>query len=165
MSPHKQHLPRIGKKKIEYYLLDMNDYRPFNSNRSGADELSVTLIILGILLILTYPILTLNWLRITLSGIGIMLILLAVLRSFSTNVAKRRAENDTFLSVFRRGNSEERRKEKEERKARKQKRRENEKTYAYFFCPKCKKELRVPRGKGKIRITCPNCGEQFIRKT
>ncbi len=143
----------------------MNDYRPFNSNRSGADELSVTLIILGILLILTYPILTLNWLRITLSGIGIMLILLAVLRSFSTNVAKRRAENDTFLSVFRRGNSEERRKEKEERKARKQKRRENEKTYAYFFCPKCKKELRVPRGKGKIRITCPNCGEQFIRKT
>ncbi len=151
--------------KIEYYLLGMNNYRPFNSNHSGADELSVTLIIAGILLILAYPIFTVLYLRITFIALGVILIALALMRALSTNISKRRSENDTFLSLFRRGNSEERRREREEKKAKKQKRKENEKIYAYFFCPKCKKELRVPRGKGKIKITCPNCGGQFIRKT
>ncbi len=143
----------------------MNNYRPFNSNHSGADELSVTLIIAGILLILAYPIFTLSYLRIAFIALGVILIALALMRALSTNIAKRRNENDTFLSIFGGGNSEERRREREEKRKRRQKRKENEKIYAYFFCPKCKKELRVPRGKGKIKITCPNCGNQFIRKT
>lgn len=33
--------------------------------------------------------------------------------------------------------------------------------YKYFKCPKCKKEYRAPKGKGKIRVTCRECGEQF----
>ena len=32
-------------------------------------------------------------------------------------------------------------------------------------CPKCKQQVRVPRGKGKIAITCPQCREKFIKKT
>lgn len=151
--------------EIEYYLLSMNNYRPFNSNHSGADELSVTLIVVGILLILAYPIFTLDYVRMIFIAAGVILIVLALMRSLSTNVAKRRHENDTFLSIFGGTGSDERRREKEEKKARKQRRKENEKIYAYFFCPKCRKELRVPRGKGKIKITCPNCGEQFVRKT
>ena len=35
----------------------------------------------------------------------------------------------------------------------------------YFDCPKCRQLVRVPRGKGKIAITCPRCKEKFIRKT
>ena len=35
----------------------------------------------------------------------------------------------------------------------------------YFDCPKCRQMVRVPRGKGKISITCPRCREKFIRKT
>ena len=35
----------------------------------------------------------------------------------------------------------------------------------YFDCPKCHQLVRVPRGKGKISITCPRCREKFIRKT
>ena len=53
---------------------------------------------------------------------------------------------------------------KESAEKRKQ-RREDEKTHAYYKCPECKKELRVPRGKGKIRITCPHCGHQFVKRT
>ena len=34
-----------------------------------------------------------------------------------------------------------------------------------FKCPKCRQTVRVPRGKGRIRITCPKCGETFIKKT
>jgi len=37
--------------------------------------------------------------------------------------------------------------------------------HRYFCCPKCACTARVPRGKGKIAITCPKCGEAFVRKT
>lgn len=35
----------------------------------------------------------------------------------------------------------------------------------YFRCPKCKQTVRVPRGRGKIAITCPRCKEKFIKTT
>ena len=37
--------------------------------------------------------------------------------------------------------------------------------HRYFDCPKCRQPVRVPRGKGKIMITCPKCKERFQRKT
>ena len=143
--------------------MNWNNYNTNNrfSARNGADELSVTLIVTGILCLLAYPIFTTPWIQYAFIALGVVLIGVAVWRSLSTNVGKRRAENSSFITFWR-GKTKE---EKEAEKARKIKRKEDEKTYAYFFCPKCRKELRVPRGKGKIRIKCPNCSEQFIRKT
>lgn len=40
-----------------------------------------------------------------------------------------------------------------------------DKEHKYYRCPKCKTTTRVPKGKGKIRIRCPKCGESFIRMT
>lgn len=39
------------------------------------------------------------------------------------------------------------------------------KMYKYFHCPSCRQKLRVPRGKGKIRVTCSKCGTQFEKRT
>ncbi|MCD8115600.1 MAG: hypothetical protein LUE21_00510 [Oscillospiraceae bacterium] len=39
------------------------------------------------------------------------------------------------------------------------------KEYRFFRCPSCHTLLRVPRGKGKILITCRKCGRRFERKT
>lgn len=39
------------------------------------------------------------------------------------------------------------------------------KEYKYYACPQCAQRLRVPRGKGRIRITCIRCGNRFIKKT
>ncbi len=39
------------------------------------------------------------------------------------------------------------------------------KVYRYFTCPKCHQKMRVPRGRGRIQISCPRCGTQFIKKT
>ena len=30
--------------------------------------------------------------------------------------------------------------------------------------PQCRQKLRVPRGRGRIQISCPRCGTQFIKK-
>ncbi len=38
-------------------------------------------------------------------------------------------------------------------------------TYKVFRCKKCGQKLRVPRGKGKLRVTCKNCKEQFSIKS
>ena len=43
--------------------------------------------------------------------------------------------------------------------------REERRKYKVFICPTCKQKLRVPRGKGKISISCPKCGTSFIKKT
>ncbi|WP_425538376.1 hypothetical protein [Microaceticoccus formicicus] len=39
------------------------------------------------------------------------------------------------------------------------------KDYVYMSCPNCKEELRVPRGKGKLKVTCPSCKHSFIKRT
>ena len=34
-------------------------------------------------------------------------------------------------------------------------------THNYFSCPNCRTVLRVPKGKGRIQITCAKCGTRF----
>ena len=38
-------------------------------------------------------------------------------------------------------------------------------TYKYFKCPNCKQQLRAPRGRGKIEVTCQKCHTVFRTKT
>lgn len=37
--------------------------------------------------------------------------------------------------------------------------------HRYYTCPRCKQTLRVPRGIGKITITCPSCKNSITKKT
>lgn len=37
--------------------------------------------------------------------------------------------------------------------------------YKIINCPNCSKKIRVPKNKGKIKITCHNCNKKFITKT
>lgn len=41
----------------------------------------------------------------------------------------------------------------------------NRKHYKYLKCRYCKKKLKLPRNKGKLKVTCPSCNNQFITKT
>lgn len=38
-------------------------------------------------------------------------------------------------------------------------------THKHFKCRRCSANLRVPKGKGKITVTCPKCGEKINKKT
>ena len=77
-------------------------------------------------------------------------------RTFSRNISKRTEENYKFYTLKDRvGNKFRGLKEQWA----------NRKVYHYYRCPQCRQKLRVPRGRGRIQISCPRCGTQFIKKS
>lgn len=76
-------------------------------------------------------------------------------RMFSRKVAKRHRENAVYLAYVGRLR---RWWEGTRRRA------AGHRTHHYLKCAGCGAEMKVPRGKGKVRITCPNCKAQFVRK-
>lgn len=131
--------------------------------RNGSDHLSVFLVAIALVLAVAASVIMKEAARAIVSAIAVILVALSLWRMLSKNTGKRRAENEKFLSFFRADPDKKRKKEEKERA--KAERKESKKTHRYFRCPECKKELRVPKGKGKIKITCPHCGHQFIKKT
>lgn len=129
-----------------------NWLRNFMIGRYGPDQLNIALLALAIVLGLLGSILNLAVLTI----IGDIILIYTLFRMFSKNISARRRENDKFIKVWWPI------KTKFKNKLAQFKSRKN---YRFFKCPECKKTLRVPKGKGKIQITCPKCGERFIKKT
>jgi len=87
---------------------------------------------------------------------GLALLIYSYFRMFSRNISARTAENYKFYNLKQTAagwlNSQ-----KSRWAGRKQ--------YRYYACPQCKQKLRVPRGRGRIQISCPRCGNQFIKKS
>ena len=83
--------------------------------------------------------------------IGFVAIFYNLFRTWSRNHEARRRENEKFLHLKNRVFSK--------------KGKKDFKNYRYFTCPACNTMVRVPKGKGTIRIKCPNCGETFVRKS
>lgn len=88
--------------------------------------------------------------------VGIVIMVYYFFRTLSRNIYKRQLENQRYLAFtgrIRSWFSIQRDKIK------------YRKDYSFFSCPSCRTVLRVPKGKGKIKIRCQKCGEMFIRKT
>lgn len=130
----------------------MNWLRRWMYGRYGMDQLTLALLGLAILLSAVNVFVRSNLLQL----FAFLPIVLGLLRAFSRNLEGRRRENQAFLSVFRRTVAWFRRKKDMH---------QNRKTHKFFKCPACKNTLRVPRGKGKVYITCPKCGERFVGKS
>ncbi len=82
-------------------------------------------------------------------------LMVSYFRMFSKNIRSRSRENSRYLQAtagLRRGIA-------------RMKSRSRDKSHCYFKCPSCRQTVRVPRGKGRISITCPKCGREFIKKT
>ena len=129
-----------------------NFLRNFMVGRYGPDQLIVALIVLSFVLSIVHGISRFT----PILYISYVILALALFRMLSRNISRRRAENDKFIrywwpirtkivQVF--SNFKDR------------------KTFKYFSCPSCVNTLRVPRGKGKLQVTCPKCGERFLKKT
>ena len=120
--------------------------------RYGPDQLNMALIILAIVVGILANIIKLN----VITLLSYLLLILAIFRMLSRNMAARRRENDRFLKLW---------------WPIRQKlrgffgRAKDSRNYRFFKCPGCRNTLRVPRGNGKIQITCPRCGERFIKRS
>lgn len=88
--------------------------------------------------------------------IGLGLMIYSWYRMFSRDVSKRSGENQKFLNWRYRMTAK-----RDAAKKRYAQRGE----YHFFRCPGCKQRVRVPRGRGKICITCPKCHREFIRRS
>ena len=106
----------------------------------GVDQLSVAILIVDLVLCTVGIFTRVSWISL-LSYIPMGIVLF---RMLSRNKYQRNRENRRFLQIL------DRIKDRRNR---------------YFRCPKCRQMVRVPRGKGKVAITCPRCGERFIKKT
>ncbi|MEG0630442.1 MAG: hypothetical protein RR413_07090 [Christensenellaceae bacterium] len=132
----------------------MNWLRKFMMGRYGTDSLNFVLILVSLALSIVFSIV-----RLAIPFISLLAwipLIFAVYRMFSKNIPKRQQEYYVFLK-FTRGIKE--------WFVSKKKRFSDRKVYKYFKCTKCKQELRVPKGKGKISVTCPKCHEKFIKNT
>jgi len=122
------------------------------SGRYGPDHLNIAMIIVSLVLSLLHAIVGFT----PIMYLSYLVLALALFRMLSRNIPRRRSENDKFIRYWWPIRTKAGR-------AIANIRYRND--YKYFSCPSCGNTLRVPKGKGKLQITCPKCGERFIKKT
>lgn len=130
----------------------MNRFRNWMIGRYGGDQFGIFLLIVSFvasIVLMFVPIPLVGWL-------GWIPLVFAIYRMFSKQIEKRQKENYAFLRKW--------------GAVRTwwwqlKSRIKDSKTHRFYKCPNCKQKLRVPKGKGKINITCTKCGTKFTKKT
>ena len=126
-------------------------FQRFMSGRYGFDQLGGFLCIASFILVIVGA-----WVSPVLYWLGLILLIYSYFRVLSRNRSKRYAENLKYLTL---------QNKVVDWANRYILRFKQRKQYRYFRCPQCGQQLRVPRGRGKISITCPKCHTQFIKKS
>lgn len=128
-----------------------NAIQRFMYGRYGSDQLNQAMIAVYLVLLILYM----------LSGFVVLyyltfaLMVLTLFRMLSRNFPARRAENARFLKAA----------NPVVRWWRLQRTIRRDKEHCYFKCPSCGQHLRVPKGKGRITVTCRGCGASFQEKS
>ena len=118
--------------------------RRFMMGRYGTDKLNTAILCAGVVFSLLAALIHVPIVKLVLFILSYAFLILVIFRSLSRNTYKRYQENRKYLLFLQRFKDREHR---------------------YYDCPRCRQQVRVPRGKGKISITCPKCREKFIKKT
>lgn len=126
------------------------------TGRYGSDQLSRFLSIVSLILLAVYVINGWWWVYI----VAFAIILLSLFRTLSRNTTRRYEENSRYLSLkykflnrFKRTGGASNTRTKADA------------NHRIFKCPGCGQRVRVPKGRGKISITCPKCKKEFVRRT
>ena len=124
----------------------------FMRGRYGYDQLYYVLVVVGIVISVISSFFKPN---IIVSLVVMFILVYATFRALSRNIWKRRQENMYYLNLtapIRKRFSVVKSNTLDKEKKR-------------YLCPKCEQMVRVPKGKGKIEITCPKCGHKFVKRT
>lgn len=129
----------------------MQRLREFMVGRYGNDVLNTVLFATGAFLSVV-----MSLFRVPFGGlISLIPYGFAIYRMLSKNYTKRNAENAKFLEMSAPWRTF----------LMKKFRQFQDKDHRYYSCPKCHNTLRVPKGRGKIKISCPHCSKEFIKRT
>jgi ribosomal protein S27E len=121
------------------------------AGRYGSDQLNFFMLAVYLLCYFVSLIPHLSLLR----YVGLVVLALALFRMLSRNLNRRRQENARFLKVT----------APAARWLRLRRSIFQDREHRYFKCPNCGQHLRVPRGKGRITVTCRACGTSFQEKS
>lgn len=119
--------------------------------RNGADELSGACTSLGVILVIIDLFAHTTWL----SAVALALLAYSMFRISSKNITARGRENSQALRVAGPVLSFLSNPVAMLRETR---------SFVHLQCPSCGQRVRIPRGKGKVRITCPKCHARFDGK-
>lgn len=126
----------------------------FMYGRNGVDALSWALVVLEVVLSLLSSFIHVRGVSQALYFVSTALMFVVLLRIFSRNLARRQAENAKFLTWW----------TPKANAIRGARARRADKAHKYVRCS-CGAYCRVPRGVGKIELTCPKCGRKRVVKT
>ena len=126
----------------------------FMYGRNGVDALSWALVVLEVVLSLLSSFIHVRGVSQALYFVSTALMFVVLLRIFSRNLARRQAENAKFLTWW----------TPKANAIRGARARRADKAHKYVRCS-CGSYCRVPRGVGKIELTCPKCGRKKVIKT
>lgn len=120
--------------------------------RYGTDQLSKAVLISSLVV---YFVNLFWWHNFYVATIIWIILLWNVFRCYSRNIVKRRQENELYLRFV----------SAIKRRIMLFQKQSQDRSHKYFMCPNCQKFVRVPKGHGKITITCPNCRTKFDKKS
>lgn len=129
----------------------MNFFQRFFAGRYGIDHLGKAMLCAYLVFYLISLLTSWNFFLL----LSTLLAFLTLYRMLSRNIQKRHAENQWFLQKT----------APLWRWYRTHKMIHSDKDHCYFKCPSCGQRLRVPKGNGKIKITCRSCGASFEAKS
>lgn len=129
----------------------LEKYMRFMQGRYGGDELSRFLAIAAFVLMIIAWVPGLRFLY----YVSLAMLAFSVYRSMSRNISRRQRERMFYL----------RHSEGIRNFFSFQKSKHSDREHILFLCPGCSKTLRVPKGKGTLKVTCPHCGAVTYKKT
>ena len=126
----------------------MEKIRRYMQGRYGMDELSKFLMAISVVMIILAS-LTRNSI---VNLVSFILIGFVYYRMFSKNFYKCSLQNKKYLKLRNKitGSWQNRISRFKQRKI-----------YSFYDCPECRQKVRIPKGKGKVQITCPKCKVEF----
>ena len=135
----------------------MNKFRDalyrFVYGRNGVDALNWALFAVELVLSLLSSFVRVQAVAATLYFLSVVLMFIVLIRIFSRNLTQRRAENARFLSWW----------APKMDAMRGAKARRADKAHKYVRCS-CGAYCRVPKGVGKVELTCPKCSRKKVIK-
>ena len=124
----------------------------FMMGRYGNDQLNRFLLVMTFVFLVISTFFRNNFLYF----LALACLIYSYFRMFSKNIQKRYAENQKYLNMTA-GLRAKFSGIKNQNAA--------NKGYHIYTCPACGQKIRIPKGKGKIQVTCPKCRTSFVKRS